>query len=182
MPASISLTETQIMTALRAVLAGIVAPSVEIIRAEINRVPEPIGPNFILMTPIHRVRLATNIDTFTDTRLTAPPVAARDSLAKTEITIQIDVHGPASADNATIISTLLRDEYAAQAFAAAGYDVAPLHAEDPRQVPFINGEQGYEMRWIVDVVLEANIVVRTPQDFADEVFIQTVASDIVYLP
>jgi hypothetical protein len=177
MPASISLTETQIMTALRAVLAGIVAPGVEIIRAEINRVPEPIGPDFILMTPIHRVRLATNIATFTDTPLTAPPVAARDSLAKTEITIQIDVHGPASADNATMISTLLRDEYAWLAFSASGYDVAPLHAEDPRQVPFINGEQAYEFRWVVDVVLAANITVRTAQDFADVVDVGLIEVD-----
>ena len=39
-------------------------------------------------------------------------------------------------------------------FEAAGAVATPLYTEDPRQMPFINGEQQYESRWVVSAVLE----------------------------
>ena len=182
MPATISLTETQTMTALRAVLLGIVPAGVEVIRAQQNRVPEPVGPDFVLLTPILRTRLATNVDTYTDAPLAAPPVGTRNSLAPMQITVQIDVHGPASADNAQMISTLLRDEYGCIAFAATGYDVQPLYADDPRETAFENGEQQTEYRWSVDAVLQANPVIGTPHDFADVLNVGLIEVDATYPP
>jgi hypothetical protein len=169
MPATLSLTETQTIAALRSVLIGFLPAGIEVVRGEVNRVAEPVGPDFCVLTPTTRVRLATNIDTFADAPTATPPVGLRSSLTAMEVTIQIDVHGPASADNAQEIATLLRDEYATIAFTRTGYDVQPLYAEDPRQTPFVNAEQQYEWRWTVDVVLQANPVIGTPQDFADVV-------------
>jgi|SRR5579862_4606055 len=179
MPAALSLTEKQTLTALRTVLLGILPDGLPIIRTEVNRVPEPAAPDFVLLTPISRIRLATNIDTWTDAPEAAPPIGTRDSLAKTEVVVQIDVHGPASADNAQTIATLLRDEYATIEFARTGVEVQPLYAEDPRQSPFENGEQQTEWRWTIDVHLQANPVVTTPQDFADVVEVTTYEADIV---
>lgn len=87
----------------------------------------------------------------------------------TEITIQLDVHGPASAENAQAITTLLRDGYAVDAFLALGSDVQTLYADDPKQVPFINGEMAYETRWVIECRLQANQVISVPQQFAGSI-------------
>jgi hypothetical protein len=90
-------------------------------------------------------------------------------LQPTQVTVQLDVHGPASADNTQIITTLFRDDYATSAFALSGFDVTPLYANDPHQMPFTNGEQQVEDRWVVDVVMQANPVVSVPQQFASSI-------------
>ena len=90
------------------------------------------------------------------------------SLQPVEVTLQADVHGPASADNAARIGTLFRDQYGVAAFQASGFDVAPLYASDPRQTAFDNGEQQIEERWSIDLCMQANIAVTTPMQFADQ--------------
>jgi hypothetical protein len=162
MPATLSLTESQTFLALRTVLLGILPTGTPVIRSEINRVAEPSESDFCMMTPILRTRLATNTDTYTD----APGAGTRNSRTPMQITVQLDIHGPESANNAQMISTLFRDEYACARFAATGFDVTPLYADDPRQTPFENAEQATEWNWSVDVVLQANPVTGTPQDFA----------------
>jgi hypothetical protein len=90
-------------------------------------------------------------------------------LQPTRVVIQIDVHGPNSADNAQTISTLFRDDYGVQQFASSGFDVIPLYADDPKQVPFVNAEQQYETRWIVEAAMQANQTISgLPQQFAGE--------------
>jgi hypothetical protein len=88
---------------------------------------------------------------------------------QTELTVQIDVHGPNSADNAQLISTLLRDEYGVGLFAQSGFDVVPLHADDPKQIPFIDGEDQYEDRYIVEAKLQINPTIQVPQQFAETI-------------
>jgi hypothetical protein len=156
---TIDQTEPQAFTALRAFLLAILPAGTDAVRGQVNRVPEPACPNFVIMTPIHRMRLATNVDSYDDaaltgsiagttltvtavefgtiqvgapvygagvaaaTAITAPgtgtggvgtyvisPAQSVTSQAlfagiahvsqSTQITIQLDVHGPASADNA----------------------------------------------------------------------------------
>lgn len=104
------------------------------------------------------------------------------ALQPTELTVQLDIHGPASPENAQIISTLLRDDYAVENFASSGFDVSPLHADDPRQAPFMNGEQQVEFRWSIDALLQCNPVVTTPQQFADVLTLGLIDVDVVYPP
>ena len=86
----------------------------------------------------------------------------------TEVVYQLDVHGPASADNAQTISTLFRDPYATEWFAAnVAYDIAPLFADDPVQGGWTNAEQQWETRYIVEARLQANQTVTVPQPYAD---------------
>jgi len=99
-------------------------------------------------------------------------------LAPTEIVIQLDVHGPASAENAQIITTLFRDEYATQVFADLQDVAAPLYTSDPRQMPFINAEQQYEWRWTIDASLEARITTSVLQEFADQLVVSLTAVDL----
>ena len=85
---------------------------------------------------------------------------------KTEVSLQLDVHGPASADNAVRIQALLRSQYGIDAFAAQSGVMAPLYTLDPRQIPFDNGEQQIEERWVVETHLQVDFTVTTPMQFA----------------
>lgn len=240
---TLSLTQSQTLAALRTFLLAILPAPVEVILAQVNRVPEPKTPDFVVMTPIRRERLETNIDVSGDvafiasiagTLMTVVDVeigtiavgqtlfgpniaagskivslgtghggvgtynvspsqtAAQDTVAAgsitalqpTKVTVQLDVHGPASADNAQIISTLLRDAYAIDQFASQTppVDVTPLYAGDPRQAPFENEQQQIEYRWSIDAVLQANPVVSVPQQFADALVVGLIDVDATYPP
>jgi hypothetical protein len=90
---------------------------------------------------------------------------SKSMLQPTEVRIQLDIHGPASGDNTAIVTTAFRDEYAVETFAASGFDVAPLYCDEGHQMPFDNGEQQVEERWVVDCVMQCNPVVNVPQQF-----------------
>lgn len=90
----------------------------------------------------------------------------------TEIMFQFDVHGPASGDNAQIICTMFRDPYAVNYFnnatELAGYGtnvVAPLYADEAKQVPFWNENDQQEFRWIVEAHVQANMTVTVAQQY-----------------
>lgn len=104
---------------------------------------------------------------------------ARSITEPTEITVQLDVHGPNSADFAQTISTLWRDPFGVEQFANQdpNYGVTPLHADDPKQMPFLNDQQQYEWRWVVEALAQANPVVSVPQQYADAVVVKVVSVD-----
>jgi hypothetical protein len=136
-----------------------------IILAQLSGTPGGVGD--------YRVSVSQTLDS---TTLLA---GLRNDLTPHEWTIQIDVHGPLSGDNVSRITGLFRSEYATTAFAQTGFDVQPLYADDPSQRPFINAEQQYEYRWGVDLCLQVNPVVKTPQQFADELEATAVAANLV---
>jgi len=238
-------TQSGIQTALRAFLIQILPTGVEVIEGQDNRVPEPQGTDFVVMTTILRERLETNIDTYADgaftgsiagtvmtvtavqigavvvgnvlfgsgvtagTTITAQTGGAPGGIGTytvmpsqtvgtetlacgagiiaqpTKVTVQLDVHSANvqdAADMAQTIATLFRDEYATQFFAVTGTDVTPLYAGDPKQMPFINAEQQYETRYVVDAVLQANQVVGVPQQFADRLTVDLISVEATYTP
>lgn len=238
---ALSLTESQTLTALRSFLAPLMPPGMEIVRGQDNRVPEPVGPDFIVMTPVLRDRLGTNVDTYQDcaftgsisgatltvtamslgtiavgatlfgagvtvgTTITAqgtgtggvgtytvssPQTVASEVMASgsknmlqpTKVTVQLDVHGPNSGDNTAIITTAFRDEYATDAFSASGFDVAPLYADDGKQMPFLNENQQIEERWVIDCVMQCNPVVNVPQQFFTTAEIALKPVDVFFRP
>jgi hypothetical protein len=234
-------TEVQQFTALRAWLIGLVPSTTDVIRAEINRVPEPQGADFIVMTPLRIERLGTNFYTTNDAIVTASiagsimnvTVLARGTVqpgapltdgtvgviaantgvitqlsgsvvggtgayavtgsqvlasgtlyagtrndeTQTKWTVQLDIHGPNSAGTAQTIVGLFRTEIAVDDLGESGYAIAPLWCDDAQQRPFINAEQQFEYRWGMDLVLQVNPIVRTGQQFADQVIIDLVEAD-----
>jgi hypothetical protein len=84
------------------------------------------------------------------------------------MSIQVDVHGPNSASNTNLITTLWRDDYALQFFVTALPTAAPLYATDPRQLAFDNAEAQYEDRWTLELVAQMNVTVQIGQQFADQ--------------
>lgn len=236
-----SITDSLVLQSLGTFLVSVLPAGTEVITAQVNKVPEPKGPNYVTMTPLLRPRIATNTDMLDDVAFTgsiagamltvtavsqgiiavgavllgsgliagtaitglaggtggvgaytvAPSqTAAVQQLAAgtmairqaTKITIQLDVHGPSGADNAQTISTLLRDEYAVDQFATYGPDIVPLFTSDPRQMAFINGEQQYEDRWMVEVELQANPIVTVSQQAAQELAVTVVDVAATYPP
>ncbi len=105
-------------------------------------------------------------------------------LQPTQLTFQIDVHSNVmkrASDIAQRISTAVRDIYATTWFDRSGVDMAPLYAEDPRHVPFINAEQQYEARWIVEACFHVNqALIDVPQQFFDKIQLGYVPADIFY--
>ena len=219
-------TQSDIMAALRTFLLSILPAGTDVVQTQINRVPEPRGSDFVLMTPIRRTRLETNVDSYADvafvgsiagTTLTVTEVelgtiqigavlfgsnivtgsaisgfltgsggvgtysvtpaqnaastvmacGAEAFLQPITLTVQLDVHGPASPDNAQVISTLFRDDYATTAFLGINPAVIPLYADDPREMPFVNDQNQYEWRWVITAELQANQAVAAPLQFMD---------------
>lgn len=105
------------------------------------------------------------------------------ALQETEVLYQLDVHGPNSSDNAEIIATLLRDEYAVDQFDRLISGVEPLHADDPKQIPFVNDQQQFEYRWVVEARIQANqAVINIPQQFASAFAVALLEVDAAYPP
>lgn len=243
-------TQSNAMAQLRSFLLAVLPAGVEVLQAQPNRVPEPAGPNYVLMTPRRLDRLRTNVDAYRDARFTGSVAGATMTIAAVDpdfpgqlavgsvvfgagvaagttvtalgtgaggvgtysvapaqtvasralssgvktveqgqrITVQLDFHAdPAadvSGDMATTVSTLFRDGYAVEQFAGQdpNYGVVPLHADDPAQRPFFNDQQQAENRWVVEAMLQSNVVVSVPQQFADSVDLDLVSVDATYAP
>src|ERR1019366_8625599 len=99
-----TITGDAVLTALGDFLAQVLPSGVEIITGQVNRVPEPKSPDFVTMWATGRMQLSTTIHAW-DT------VNDLDNIGRhTSFDVQLDVHGPASDDNAQVGSTLLRDD------------------------------------------------------------------------
>lgn len=98
------------------------------------------------------------------------------------LTIQVEVHGPAAADNTQAILTAFRDSYAAETFESHGLGVVPLYCQEPKQMAFVGGEAQYEDRWIIEMSLQINPTVNAPQAFADRLSTGIVPVDKTYPP
>jgi hypothetical protein len=170
MTTTLSITQSAVLGIVRGFLLSILPAGVEVVKGQDNRVPEPSSPNYVVMTPLFQPRLRTNIDTYDDTfdPLNPDPAAPGFKMSEqgTELRLQLDVHGPASADNSVVITTLWRDAIGCEFFAASDFDIAPLYCDDPKQTAFIDEGAQYEDRWTIDAHLQFNPVVTTGQQFA----------------
>lgn len=147
-------------------LLGIGIADGTVISSQIDGTPGGIG-NYV-------VSIAQNVSS------EIMAAGAATYMQSVEVNMQLDVHGPAGTSNATIVSTLLRDEFAVSYFAAFGLPITPLYADDPQQLAFISGEDQYEDRWMVRAVLQVDETVTLSQQFADVVEVDLVNVDAVY--
>lgn len=162
MSVTISITTDDIDAALRAFLLTLVPAGVEVVRAQDNRVPQPIGPNYILFTPRNRAPFAT---TKIDWDKTDPAAVILDRIQSVEVTYQLDYYGPNSGDYAQIVSVLTRDFYGAENFNNV-VPIQPLYTTEARQLPLVNEEKQFEERWTQDFVMQIVPTVSTSGEFA----------------
>jgi hypothetical protein len=86
--------------------------------------------------------------------------------------VQLDFHtaDTTAADLAQTVSTTLRDEFGVDFFSALPMpqnSIAPLYADDPRYVPFVNDQGQYEWRVTLDAHFQVNQIVSVPIEYAD---------------
>lgn len=113
------------------------------------------------------------------------PMAAGGTvmMQPTDVVFQIECHGEGGANNAQVISTVMRDAVGVARFNELNPNLTPLYADDPRQVPFINENQQYEDRWIVEAHVQANQSVRfIPTQFADAATIELIEVETEVVP
>lgn len=160
-----SLTLTATFSALRTFLLAILPAQTEVVQGQANRVPMPQSGNFVVMTPSRLQQMAQTVHDWAEPTAPAPAPGSDEISRSTALHFQLDVYGPASAENATVITTLLRDSYGYEALKPSG--IAPLYAEDPFQMPLVAGEQQWIQRWTIRAALHGNIAVTVPVEFAD---------------
>ena len=96
--------------------------------------------------------------------------------------VQLDFHGPNGANLSKIFTTIFRSENGVDMFAAINQNIAPLYCEDPRQMPFRDGEQQYENRYIVEANFQVNQTVSIGQQYAQALELTTLAVDLQPIP
>lgn len=174
------------LTAVRAFVLDTIGSdgaTIEVVKGQDNRVPAPASDNYVVMTSMLQAMLETNTTTYHDGAFDPTPGAGeRKDLAPRDVTVQLDFHGPASMDLCTLVHAMTRTSYATDLFVQSGFDVTPLYATEPRQQGFVNGEQQVENTWIVDLHVQCNPLITSPQDFADELAIGVISVDATYPP
>lgn len=161
--------DEEIFAALRAFIRGILPPRTEVLVSQQNRVPQPAGPNYVMMTATSRTFQSSPYHEYDRA------AGTNDITRSTGVGIQLDFYGPLASDHAQRFATLFRDDYGFQAMRATG--VVPLYCDDGSQMPLTNGERQYEARWMVQTMLQVNPAVSTPTQFADRVEITIVEAD-----
>lgn len=115
---------------------------------------------------------------------TLPPTArlaagTKELYTPTELTIQLDLHGPESANACQMIVTAFRDSYSAEQFKQVGFNVFPLYSGEPKQMAFRNSEQQIEGRWVLELTLQYNAAFEVPQQFFDDTTITATEVNII---
>ena len=170
MTAVISVTESLILTGIRSWILSLI--TCEVASGLANRVAMPKGP-CIIFTPLDKTRYSTNVNTYDHT--TKKFVEAHFLQA-----VQLDCYGPASSDWAAILATMWRGDDAVTFLTGSG--ITPLWADDPVQVPFVSGEQQYEVHWTLKIHLQYSPVISTTQDFSDSATVQITDAERAYNP
>lgn len=172
---AISITDQDIFTALRVFLLSILPGGTEVVQSQDNRVAMPLG-GFVAMNNAGSKRLETNVVTYT---AGSSNPGTKNIQTSTQYTMQLDFYGPVAADWANTAQILFRDEYATSIFPT---NIQPLYADDPIQIPLIDGEAQYEQRWKLNAVMQYNPVTTVAQDFATSIVIGVEEVDVAFPP
>lgn len=169
---TITPTESDIFTSIGDWLKTVLPAGTYILQGQQNQTPQPIGLNCTMLM-ITRRRLATNdwsYDRTAQTRTISEP---------TELAVQANIFGTGSGDAVHRVHSLWRDMYTTEYMANVGDYLAPLYATDPRQLGFVTAENQYSDGWSVDLHMQVNFLVTTPQQFASTVTVPVVVADII---
>jgi hypothetical protein len=167
-----SITESQIMTAVGDWVCSILGiPAEDMVQAHENRVPSP-NANYVQMDSILDTRLATNDVEYDGVAGTVTETQP------TKVGVQLDCFGDSANDWARVISTIFRSSMAYDFFES--YGIAPLFNDDPRHMPVINGENQYELRWVITLYFQCNVAIVAPMQFMTSVEIGVINVDAKY--
>lgn len=172
MAVTLDIDDQDVFRALVVFFRSFLPSEVEVVQAQDNRVPMPKG-GFVTMNNTSMDRLSFNIDSYN------AETQGKSILTPTKYGIQLDFYGPDSQIWAMKTVSLFRDEYATQIFPK---NIQPLYADDPVQIPLIDGESQYEQRWKLVATLQYNPTLTTTQQSMLEVAIGLAPIDQTFKP
>lgn len=172
MTVSIDITDQDVFTALVVFFNSFLPSNTPVIQAQDNLVAMPLG-GFITMNNAGMDRLSFNVDNYQST------TQGKTILTPTKYDIQLDFYGPIAQQWAMETQALFRDEYATEIFPA---NIQPLYADDPIQIPLIDGEDQYEQRWKLVASLQYNPILSTSQQSMTAVEIELAPIDQTFKP
>ena len=153
MAVTIDIVDQDVFRALVVFFKSFLPAKIPVIQAQDNRVPMPKG-GFVAMNNIGMDRLSFNVDSYDSLN------QGKFILTPTKFDIQLDFYGPTAQEWAMKTVALFRDEYATAIFPP---NIQPLYADDPTQIPLIDGEAQYEQRWRLAGSLQYNPILSTSQ-------------------
>lgn len=153
MSVTIDITDQNVFTALVTFFQSFLPAETEVVQGQDNLVAMPKG-GFVVMTNASMDRLSFNVDTYNSVS------QQKYILTPTRYEMQLDFYGPTSQQWAMQTQALFRDQYATDIFPA---NIQPLYADDPVQIPLIDGEEQYEQRWKITASLQYNPTLTTGQ-------------------
>lgn len=109
MPVTLAPNQNDVQVALRGFLIDVLPAGTEVIEGQDNRVPEPSAGNFVVMWPVRRPRLGTNVADYVDAAYRAS--IALDVMTVTQILLGevkpgASLFGPGVTAGTTVVSQL----------------------------------------------------------------------------
>lgn len=155
-------------------------------QAQLNNTAMPKG-NFIIMTPLGTSGLSTDLTTYQYDPDSG--ISQETHTRVTEWRCQLDFYGTSSQENADIIATITRSEYACDWFrdfahnsSGNGVVISPIACTDPKQTSMINGEDQWQDRWTCEFHAQIPINVLVPQSFMTNASVNAKSVDAVIPP
>lgn len=135
-------------------LQAIMPPETQIVRGQVNGVPQPADP-CIIITEIGQPQ-------FTTTRRQFLYLTGQMSYKMpVQLRLQLDFYGEQAGDMVNTAQTLLRSNYATENFPDG---IEPLYSTDAMQAPLTTGEKQYEARWLMELFVQYNTEVIIGQE------------------
>lgn len=172
MSVTIDITDQDVFTALVTFFNSFLPFGTQVVQGQDNLVSMPKG-SFVCMTNAGMDRLSFNVDSYDSI------AQSKSILTPTNYAIQLDFYGPTSQTWAMQTQALFRDEYATAIFPS---NIQPLYADNPVQIPLIDGEDQYEQRWKLTASLQYNPILSTSQQSMVAVDIELAPIDQTFKP
>jgi hypothetical protein len=176
MSVTIDITESQLMQWLGNFLTAVLPAGVAVVQGQQNRVPMPNG-DFVQMTTVVMPKLATSVSSWQDPGFN-PGVEKNQTSTRWDV--QLDFYGPSAQQYSSVVSGLVRTDYACRYFEDNGYSMSPLYADEPRNTAMINAEKQYQSRWTLQASFQFNPTITTPLDFTASLEVELVEVDTTY--
>lgn len=167
-----SISDSDVFKAMGNFLTLVMPEGTPIVQLQNNRVAMP-SRGFVGMNNASQKRLSTNVTQY------VPGEGEKKVQTPTQYTMQLDFFGEDAAAWANMVQALFRDQFATSAFPA---EIQPLYADDPIQIPLIDGESQYTQRWQLNAVMQIKSVVTVLQQFADALQIGLKEVDTTFPP
>lgn len=172
MSVTIDIIDQDVFRALVVFFKSFLPSNIPVIQAQDNLVAMPKG-GFVAMNNTSMERLSFNVDTYNSA------LQEKFILTPTKYDMQLDFYGSNSQIWASETQALFRDQYATDIFPA---NIQPLYADNPVQIPLIDGEEQYEQRWKIRASLQYNPILTTSQQSMLDVIVDLAPIDQTFNP